>query len=345
MDFDQPATVARVEQWLLQHFDAESVEITRNEKLSGGAIQENWAVDFEIVGGKFNGQLAAVLRTDSPSGLAVSHSRAEEFQLLTAAYDAGVTVPEPVACCTDLSVIGNEFVIMRRMPGIGLGPKVARDLSLGGDRENLAERLGEELAKIHFITPDTHRFDFLDAPEHSDSFEAFYRHLDALNEPRSALEWGLRWLSRHRLPKEDPVLAHHDFRTGNYMVDTDGLTAILDWEFAGWAEPHEDIGWFTAMCWRFGNRHLAAGGIGSRQAFYRGYERVSGQKIDPKRVYFWEVFAHIRWAVIAIQQGKRFRDHGEATLDIVLTGRRPAEIEYEILNMTGPDHGLVDAVF
>lgn len=329
--------------FLQNSWEAESVRIADLRKLSGGAIQENWLAVLDVTGGRFDGRLETVVRTDSPSGVAVSHSRADEFQLLTAAYKAGVTVPEPLACCEDTSLIGKQFVVMRRVAGVALGQKITRDLSLGGDRERLAERLGEELARVHSITPESHDFDFLKPPRECDSLSEFYGYLDALDEPRSAIEWGLRWLSRNRLPKEDPVLLHHDFRTGNYMIDETGLTGVLDWEFAGWGEPHEDIGWFTAMCWRFMQRDKPAGGIGSREAFYRGYERVSGRTIDPKRVYFWEVFAHIRWAVIAVQQGHRFLKGGERTLDIVLTGRRPAEIEYEILRMTHPESGLVAA--
>lgn len=325
-------------------YGAEHVAVGDCRKLSGGAIQENWLVDLTVTGGERAGPLAAVVRTDAPSGVAVSHSRADEFQLLSAAHGAGVTVPEPLLCCADTSVIGKPFVVMRRIGGTALGQKVTRDPDIGGDREDLAERLGEEMARIHSITPSTHRFDFLPEPETVDSLNEFRTHLDELGEPRSALEWGLRWLQKHKLPEEEKVLLHHDFRTGNYMVDGRGLTGILDWEFAGWGEPHEDIGWFCAMCWRFGQRDKPAGGIGSRAAFYRGYERVSGRKVNPKRVYFWEVFAHIRWAIIAIQQGHRFLKGGERTLDILLTGRRPAEIEYEILRMTPPGGGLVDAV-
>ncbi|WP_425404909.1 phosphotransferase family protein [Hwanghaeella sp.] len=326
-------------------FGADSVSVGDCRKLSGGAIQENWLVDLDIVGGVHAGGLSTVVRTDAPSGVAVSHSRADEFQLLSAAFAAGVTVPEPLLCCESTEVIGKPFVVMRRIGGTALGQKVTRDLSIGGDRELLTERLGEELARIHSITPTTHSFDFLPGPEKIDSLNEFREHLDALGEPRSALEWGLRWLEINRMPVEEPVLLHHDFRTGNYMVDGEGLTGVLDWEFAGWGEPHEDIGWFCAMCWRFGQRDKPAGGIGSREALYRGYERVSGRTVDPKRVYFWEVFAHIRWAVIAVQQGHRFLKGGERTLDIVLTGRRPAEIEYEILRMTPPDNGLFDAVY
>eukprot|EP01035_Chromulina_nebulosa_P049233 gene49233-66860_t len=36
------------------------------------------------------------------------------------------------------------------------------------------------------------------------------------------------------------------------MVNATGLTGILDWEFAAWGDPHEDIGWLCARCWRFG---------------------------------------------------------------------------------------------
>ncbi len=331
--------------FLAAAWSADEVTLVDHRKLSGGAIQENWLADFDVTGGPHAGRVETVVRTDSPSGVAVSHSRAEEFHLLTAAFEAGVTVPEPLACCEDTAVIGKQFVVMRRVAGVALGQKVARDLSLGGDREVLTERLGAELARIHAMTPTTHVFEFLKPPEESDSLAEFYRQLDGLEEPRSAIEWGLRWLTLNRLPPEEPVLLHHDFRTGNYMVDTEGLTGILDWEFAGWGEPHEDLGWFTAMCWRFGQRDKPAGGIGSRQAFYRGYEQASGRIVDPKRVYFWEVFAHIRWAIIAVQQGHRFLKDGERTLDIVLTGRRPAEIEYEILRMTPPEGGLVDALY
>ncbi len=74
-----------------------------------------------------------------------------------------------------------------------------------------------------------------------------------------------------------PRFIHRDFRTGNYMVDARGLTAILDWEFAGWGDPASDVGWFCAACWRFGRPDLEAGGVGSRAAFLRGYADGGGE--------------------------------------------------------------------
>ena len=129
---------------------------------------------------------------------------------------------------------------------------------------------------------------------------------------------------------QGPVLVHQDFRTGNYMVDRSGLTGILDWEFCDWGDPMSDIGWFCAACWRFGHGDLEAGGIAPRGPFYHGYEGASGRSIDSDAVAFWETMAHIRWAVIALQQGERTLSGGEDSLELALTGRVSPHTFYTI---------------
>ncbi len=105
-------------------------------------------------GGARAGAHHFVLRTNSPSGVAVSHSRADEFALLSAAHAAGVTVPEPIALCTDESVIGKPFYVRRRVAGTAAGHILVRDEKWRGDRAALATRLGRELARIHTIKPE-----------------------------------------------------------------------------------------------------------------------------------------------------------------------------------------------
>ena len=46
-----------------------------------------------------------------------------------------------------------------------------------------------------------------------------------------------------------------------------GWWRILDWEFAAWSDPDEDLGWFCLGCWRFGAYAQEAGGIGRRDVF------------------------------------------------------------------------------
>jgi aminoglycoside phosphotransferase (APT) family kinase protein len=327
-----------ITRYLADQARAKSVEITRMEKVSGGAVQENWCLDATITGGSFEGTLECVLRCDSPTaGVAISHDRTREFALLKAVFDRGVTVPEPLWLSDDKSLIGSPFFIMRRIDGTAEGHVLVRDDRYGGDRQQLTERLGAELARIHSITPPSEELDFLVRPagapaqRYIESYRAF---LDAHHSSHPALEWGLRWLERNAPDLGETVLCHRDYRTGNYMVDSEGLTGILDWEFAAWSDPHEDLGWFCARCWRFGQVELEAGGIGLREDFYRGYERESGRIIDLDLVRFWEVMAHVTWAIIAIQQAERHMSGKESSLLLALTGHIVPELEWEILNMT-----------
>jgi aminoglycoside phosphotransferase (APT) family kinase protein len=325
--------------WLIGTLKAEQIQITAWRKLSGGAIQENWAFTARIRGGNHAGTLEAVLRTDAPTGVAVSLGRAEEFAILSAAHEAGVRVPEPLGLCADGAVLGKPFYVMRRVDGTALGHVLANDAKWTGDRVALAETLGGELAKIHTVRPPRADLAFLAVPEGRPAFAAIagYRAwLDGYRMARPALELGLRWLELNAPARGAVVLCHRDYRTGNYMADEAGLTGILDWEFAGWGDPDEDIGWFCAKCWRFGQVAREAGGIGARADFLRGYSKVAGRTVDPAAIRYWEIMAHARWAVIALQQGERFVGGGELSLDLALTGRRIAELEYELLASIDP---------
>ena len=325
----------RLEDFIAQAAGAEGVAITEYRRLPGGAIQENWSLDVDIAGGPFAGRLEAVVRTDARSKIAASLNRAEEFALLEAAFAAGVTVPEPLWLCREAEVLGKEFFVMRRVAGVAAGHRLVKDQA---NNEALVERLAQELARIHTITPPAEGLGFLGMPEPSPALYSVARYrddLDRLASPHAVLEWGLKWLERNAPAKGDLVLCHHDFRTGNYMVDETRLTAILDWEFAGWSDFHEDIGWFCAKCWRFGANDREAGGIGHRETFARAYEEASGRRIDPDAVAYWEVMAHLRWAVIALQQAQRHLSGDEPALETALTGHVVPGLELEILQLTG----------
>jgi aminoglycoside phosphotransferase (APT) family kinase protein len=309
--------------------------VQRADQLSGGAIQQNWLLDV-----LFDGQpTELVLRTDGRSTLAQSHSRVHEFALLKVAHAAGVTVAEPLWLCEDTTVIGTAFFIARRAPGIATAQRVVRDRTLGGDRSTLAWRLGAELARIHAIRPPQPALSFLALPRQTPALDLIAANRAALDElddtPRPVLEWGLRWLERNAPAGGEVALCHRDFRTGNYLLDEHGISAILDWEFAGWGDGTEDLGWFCATCWRFGAAALEAGGIGERDSFYAGYEGQSGTRIDRELVRYWEVAAHVRWGVIALLQANRHRSGAEPSLELALTSHIVPELEFEILELTG----------
>jgi aminoglycoside phosphotransferase (APT) family kinase protein len=325
-----------LEEFIRRESGADGVSITEAKLLSGGSIQENWFIDTAVAGGALGPRLQLVVRTDAPSGVAGSLCRAEEFALLKAAHDAGVTVPEPLWLCRDAGLIGKQFFVMRFIQGVAASHVVVRDTKLGGDRRLLLERLGAELGRIHSIRPPRADLAFLPPAEASPALQnvaRLRRFLDAHHTPHPALEWGLRWLEINAPERSEIALCHRDFRTGNYMVDDRGLTAILDWEFAGWGDPLEDVGWFCARCWRFGQPG-EAGGIGAREDFYRGYVSTTGRRLETEDIHYWEVMAHLNWAAIALQQAERHLSGEENSLMLALTGHIVPELEYEILTMT-----------
>ncbi len=324
----------RLKLWFVVTFNVEVV-ISSITTLKGGGIQENWAVEALV-----NGEPRAfVLRKDAEATIDASHSRRNEFALITAAHAAGVTVPEPIAFCDDASVIGGPFALMAKVPGVGLGSKVVKGVN-DADRPALTARLAREMARIHAILPPQAELTFLGKPpaDFAMAEVALMRDwLDRLALSRPGLEWALRWCELHIPKQRETTLIHRDFRTGNYMVDGGDLTAILDWEFACWGDPMFDIGWLMAECWRFSRPDLEAGGVGERAVFYAAYERESGRKVDDAAVRAYEVLAHCRWAVIALQQGDRHTSGREPSLEHALTGRMAEELELMALRLTRPE--------
>jgi aminoglycoside phosphotransferase (APT) family kinase protein len=327
-----PSAVARLANYLATHTGASHVALSELRRLRYGAVQENWALNAVFEGGALAGTQRLVLRADPATGLSESRDKASEFAIMRAVHAVGVTIPEPLLCCGDRAVIGKPFFIMRSIAGDADGGAIVA--SSGAARAAIAARLAHELAALHSIRPPRAEFDLLGpAPRDSaqERIAAITRALADCDDPHPVAEWALRWLIRRVPPPAAPVLCHRDFRTGNYLVADGRFTALLDWEFADWSDPGEDIGWFCLGCWRFGARANEAGGLVPREIFCRAYEAAGGAVLDGERLRFWEVLAALRWLFIALEQRDRALLGGEASLDLALTGRRAAECELEML--------------
>lgn len=332
-----------VRDFLVECASADDVEVRRLERLGGGAIQENYALDVLIRGGPRSGEHALVLRTDSLAGLSLSLSRAEEFAVLKAAFELGVAVPEVLWLHRDAGELGKDFYIMRRLSGSAAPRPLVREYS-DTARERLLEQLGSEIAKLHKLRPPGVGLEFLPLPECSPALYRVQQYracLDRIDRPQPTLEWALRWLECNVPPSDGVVLTHGDFRTGNYMVDHETLSGILDWEFAGWSEAMEDIGWMCARCWRFGAWENEAGGLGNVASLARGYERAGGT-LRLEQLPYWRIMATVRWAVIALMQAERHLSGEQPSLELALTGRMLPEMELDMIQeITAVERGEV----
>lgn len=323
---------AALEAWLARDAGARRVSVTEDGRLSGGAISLNLGVTLEIEGGRLDGRHAAVLRTGSASGVSASLGKAEEAAVLKLAFATGATVPEPLFVGADPALLGAPFYIMRRARGIAAGHRVVKT---GEPRRELARELGRQLGRIHRVKPGAPGLEFLPLPTPGAALQCvadYRRWMGRFAETDPVLAHALRWLTINAPQDGELVLCHRDYRTGNYMIDEDGrLTAIIDWEFAGWSDPMEDLGWFCAACWRFGRYDREAGGIADRSDLYAGYEETAGRPVDERAVAYWETAAYLRWATIALQQGMRHTSGTEPSLELALTGRMLPEIELDLL--------------
>jgi aminoglycoside phosphotransferase (APT) family kinase protein len=267
-----PPDIDAVAEFLRDACAAGAVRITSISLLSGGAIQQNWKLDVEIAGGRHAGAHAWVLRTDAAATVQSSSARDHEFAVLKFAHAQGLLAPRPLFLCSDTSVTGRPFFIMEKLPGIAAGHVVTRDTNLVTDRRALAQQLAQLLAKIHALRPPVAGLEFLQTFLARDCIAAYRAYLDALDEAHPVLEWGLRWCERRAPAREETTFIHRDFRTGNYLVQDNTVTGLLDWEFAAWGNPLEDVAWICAKCWRFRKDQYVVGGVADLEDFIAPYE-------------------------------------------------------------------------
>ncbi len=334
MNLDAPDTRVRLEAFLCAASGAQTTHIRKLHRLSGGAVQENWALDADMTGGSHPGPHQWVLRTDAAARVEASLKRSEEFQILQVADAHNLQAPHPLWMCADPAVTGREFFIMQHLPGIASGHRVTREAPLVPDRAMLAGELAENLARLHQIKPPHVKLPFLKTTLARDNIAHYRQYLDRLPAAHPALEWGLRWCELNAPAQEETTFIHRDYRTGNYLVHEGHLAGVLDWEFAAFGNPLEDVGWMFAKCWRFAGKERPAGGIAAAEDFLAPYEAASGRTVSPAALVYWQVMAHIRWAVIALQQAQRHLSGVERSLELALTGRIVAELEYEIVALT-----------
>ncbi len=329
--------------WLVTQTASDAITLHDIHKLSGGAIQQNWLFDIEIAGGRQAGRHKWVLRCDAPSALGISHQRTQEAELLAALADTELAIPKIIAISPHPSPLGKGFFIMGYVEGIAQARKLTRHSDKAGFSDRLVVQLGAEMARLHQITEDEMPLAWLNRPQDSaerTALDEVRSILDRVGGVHPVLEYGFDWLVSHLddwHQDTDYRLCHRDFRTGNFLVHDGQMTALLDWEFAGWSVPAEDIGWLSARCWRFGDDLAEIGGLGSVSAFKKGYLSVASGMPSEATIRYWQIFAELRWAAIALEQADRCRK-GEISLELALSAPLVAEMEYNLMAMiASPD--------
>ena len=318
-----------------------NAEIAELRQLSGGACQDNYLLHLKS--GASDEKL--VLRTDKGGALLGSLSRPQEYQVIEKAVAAGVLTPSVKWLSEDTTIVGHPFYVMQKIEGTANPREILKSKKI--DFKKLAADVATNLAKIHSITYSPETLPFLDRglkPGTRDvaltAIADCRRLLDELPGGYHGVELCLNWAEANAPVTDTIVLAHSDFRSGNFMVDFSEsapaggkLTGILDWEFAHWSDRHEDIGYIRMRDWRFGKVKNEIGGFASAEDFYAPYEQTAEVRIDPEKVRFWEILGNLRWAIGAAQQGERHLSGKDKGIEFASIGRRVAEMELEAMRL------------
>jgi aminoglycoside phosphotransferase (APT) family kinase protein len=298
------------------------VSITR---IPGGASRQTFLVESQ--------DGSWVLRRDPP-GAGSFVPLEVEFRVVHAARAAGVPVPKPIRFESEGGPFESAGYLMEHVHGTSVAPRVLRREELAEARRRLPAQLAEALARVHAIDPAS--IDGLPGPGGDpalDACELWEQQLDAVGEPLPAVEAGLRWLRLNApAPRERPALVHGDFRLGNFIVDREGLAAVIDWELCHAGDPAEDIAWLCIRSWRFGNDERPVAGLGALGEFLDAYERAGGGRPDPERLRWWEAMGNVKWAVICAHQASDHLTGARRSHELASLGRRICEPEYDLLS-------------
>ena len=311
--------------------------LERAERLSGGASQETYRLTLSE--GSRRGTLCmrrAAGGVTVESEVRVAPGLATEARLMACAREAGVPEPEVYYVLEEADGLGEGF-IMEWLDGETLGAKIVRAPELDAIRPTLAYSCGQILARIHSIDLDASGLrDRLEAapPEHfaSQTWERY----KLLNTPQPMIDFAGRWLMNHLPSDYESTLVHNDFRNGNFMVNDQGINAVLDWEIAHIGDPMRDLGWICTNSWRFGETDLPVGGFGEYSDLFAGYEAASGRTVDPQHVKFWEVFGSFWWAVGCLGMAEHYRNGPDKTVERPAIGRRSSECQVDCVNLLIP---------
>ena len=336
----------------LVQLSCQNWQLLSAKRLSGGAINQNFLIELQD-DAKQN--VRWVIRRGQSAGIPGTHGRADEYALFGFAHALGLTVPKPIALVqTDDGLV--SFFEFRS--GQADGRKLVQWLGAGSEASAqtaraITRQLGAELGRLHGAKasePAAQTLGETLGPQPDNSIEAAMvlveKSFACVRQPTSYLTYATQQVLQEgrqlasQLTDSTASVCHNDYRLGNLMIDpeTGQLTAVLDWEFAAWGDVMADIGWLTAPCWRFGGAKPVAG-FGELDDLMVGLSSTmdapEAQRLQARlqnELAFWQRYAHLRWAIIAAQQGERAVPGDVEALELVITGCMSASLAEPVVS-------------
>ncbi|UPK74877.1 phosphotransferase family protein [Nocardioidaceae bacterium SCSIO 66511] len=243
-----------------------------------------------------------------------AHDMVREYTVQSRLKPKFQYVPDMIALCTDEDVIGSQFYVMERIPGVVLRANLPDGYALSRDDAGaLASVFVDRFVDLHRIDPRA--VDLVDLGK-GDGYVSRQvtgwtdRYRKAMTPGAPDFEPIASWLEAVQPADVDSCVIHNDYRLDNLVLD-EGLTkirAVLDWEMATIGDPLMDLACALAY-WvqsddppgmlglRRQPSHLP--GMPTRADIFEYY--CLRMELSPDAWPFYEVYGIFRLAVILQQ--------------------------------------------
>lgn len=249
-----------------------------------------------------------------------AHDMGREFHVLGALHPVYPQAPKPLAFCQDDAVLGADFYVMERIPGIIFRGKKPTDFNANPDQVKAScESLVRNLADLHALDYEAAG---LGALRKEGSYVErqvkgwIKRYKGSQTDDIPAIEETAQWLEAHYPEDSGAVLVHNDYKYDNVVLAQDDITKIigvLDWEMCTIGDPLMDLG-TTLGYWNEANDPsmgivqcfltLEPGAL-NRKEVAAYYGELTGR--DVSNIQFYFVFALFKLAVIVQQIYYRYK--------------------------------------
>ncbi|GAA2402305.1 phosphotransferase family protein [Streptomyces glaucosporus] len=298
--------VARVDAWLKEHVAGldGAPEVTQ---FSGGASNLTYLL-------RYPGAELVLRRPPAGRKASSAHDMAREYDVQRKLRPVFPYVPAVRALCRDPEVIGCDFYVMDRVPGLILRGRLPAGTTLGRARaRELSETFVDTLADLHGIDPGAAGLTGLGkgagyVRRQVEGWTHRYARARTWNTP--GFSKVTAWLADNQPDDVAIRVIHNDWRLDNIVLEPDTLrvTGVLDWEMATLGDPLMDLGsalayWVqadddrVARATRRQPSHLP--GMLTRAEIVERYCDRTGLPAD--NWAFYEVFGLFRLAAIAQQ--------------------------------------------
>ncbi|WP_027357981.1 phosphotransferase family protein [Desulforegula conservatrix] len=245
-----------------------------------------------------------------------AHDMGREYRMLKALRPYFGYCPEPLLFCEDQEIMGCDFYVMERIPGIIPRKEFPKGVELSpADNLKLCQSLVEVHAKLHNLDYKAIGLGDFGNPtgyvkRQIEGWSRRYR--DARTPDVPDFEKIMQWLAEKMPADSDrPGIIHNDYKFDNVVLNASNpleIIGVLDWEMATIGDPLMDLG--SSMAYWVNQddpenlqamRQMPTNkpGMMTRNEIVEYYGKLTG--IDVSGFDYYYCFGLFRLAVIAQQ--------------------------------------------